>query len=650
MRHVKIPRAALAVALVFLTAGDAAAVTLTTTYLGTVFGVPNRYDYAPSLMRNSAADPSLVRCWFGGEEWGSLVRVKAGSPWTEPGGRTWADTGFSGGETYDTTMPIAGTSMPELYQTERWGSFQYTFSGLPLGSYEISLKFAEILFTQPGERVFDVLVNGGAAGRRGNFDVVAAAGGPNRAIDLEFWAYNTTSITISFVPRVGDPMISAIEISVPFLDTIKATETSTFPEPWAGASVVLCPSQGGADTFEDPDFPRCTSDFPSGEDRGQVNDPSVVFVKGQYWMYYTAEQVGAPTPGTCNQVFLARSPDGRSFTKYPDSSHPPQAIIPYSGVCDGTTMFEYGVGEASVVYKDSQFWLYTYFSPDPGHRMEMLSTSVDGVNFTSGVSILPADSTLGLIGGDVKWIPGWNLWLLVGAVTTYPHLFPDPNTKGRMRWNISRDGVHWLPQSFLASDREFHTGRYQNVAPGLLGNELGWIGDGSASATKTVQVVYGAGTADSRTWDLDAMDLTLAAEPLYGDLDEITPDLRARGWAYDPDSGTNDAASNGSPSAPLGLGTWIRAVATNTATGEVREGPWQPAELPRCDLVGAGIAPDCYHGFLIDLSPFLPPGTWRIRVQGREFPTPGETFLASEKTVTVPARSRRFPRRRLPLH
>ena len=644
MRRTGILRVTRALPLVLLVGLDAAAVTVTTSYRGTVFGTPRRYDYAPSLMRHSA-DPSLVLCWFGGEEWGSLVRVRAGAPWTDSSGRVWTDTGSSGGETYGTTMPIAGTATPELYQTQRRGSFAYAFSGLPLGSYEISLKFAEIVFTQPGERVFDVLVNGGAAGPAGRGDHVEVVETPGRAIDLEFWAYNTTSIMISFIPRVGDPMISAIEIDVPFLDTIKYTETSTFPDPWSGASVVLCPSESGADSFEGPAFPRCTADFPGGPDREQVNDPSVVFVDGQYWMYYTAPQVGPPTPGLCNQIFLARSPDGLAFTKYPDASQPPQAIVPYTGVCDGTIL-EYGVGEPSVVRKDSRFWLYYYLSPDPGHRTEMVSTSQDGVSFTPGVSILPWDSTLGLVGGDVKWIPGWDLWLLVGAVSTYPHLFPDPSTKGRMRWNISRDGVHWLPQSFRPGDREFRTARYQNVSPGLLGNELGWIGDGSASETQTVTVVYGAGTADPRTWDLDAMDLTLTTEPLYGDLDEITPDFMARGWAYDPDTGTNDAASNGSPSAPLGLGTWVRAIATNTATNQVREGPWQPAELPRCDLVGAGVAPDCYHGFLIDLRRFLRPGTWRVRVQGGEFPTAGETTIASEKIVTIPPVSPRVPLRR----
>jgi hypothetical protein len=627
-----------------LAAAPAPAVTLTTSYVGTVFGVPDRYDYAPCLMRNSRSSPSLVRCWFGGEEWGNLLRVKAGgTPYVDPSGRVWADRGFSGGETYGTTRPIAGTSTPELYQTCRAGAFQYTFSGLAPGSYVITLKFAEIVYTHEGERVFDVLVNGGAAGSRDGLDVVAAAGGPDRAFDLQFWAFNTTSITVAFNPRVGEPMISAIEIAMPFLDTIKYAESSSFPGEWSGGSVVLCPSEGGADLFEAPDYPLCRSDFPTGEDRDLVNDPSVVFVDGQYLMYYTAPQVTVPTPGTCNQIFLARSADGRTWTKDPESSRPPRPVIPYSGLCDGTDPFEYGVGEASVVYKDSRFWLYYYYSPGPNQWMEMLSTSTDGVSFTPGVSVLPADSTLGLVGGDVKWIPGWNLWLLVGSVRTYPHLFPDANTKGVMRWNISLDGVHWLPHSFRGADREFRTAKYQNMAPGLLGDELGWIGDGRPSAIRTVPVVYGAGTVDARTWDLDAMELTFSVEPLYGNLDEITPDLQARGWAYDPDTGTNDAAASGSPAAPLGFGSWVRAVATNVRTGRSIASAWEPAELPRSDLVTAGVAPDRYHGFLIDLNRFLPRGTWRVRVQGREFPTPGETFIASERIVTIRRREPRGP-------
>lgn len=627
----------------FLGAEEAAAVTLATRYIGTVFGVPDRYDYAPSLMRNTKSDPSLVRCWFGSEEWGGLVRVDAGGPtFRDPEGHVWSDRGFTGGESYRTSRPIAGTLTPVVYQSCREGSFRYTFSGLPLGSYVITLKFAEIVYTRPGERVFDVVVNGGAVGRRDALDVVAAAGGADRALDLRFWAFGTTSVDITFQARIGEPMISAIEIDVPFLDTIKYAESRSFPGGWWGGPVVLCPSEGGADLFEAPDDPQCRTDFPSGPDRFLVNDPSVVFVDGQYWMYYTSPQVGQPTVGTCNQVFLARSADGRSWTKSPDPAVPPQPVIPYSGTCDGTTPFEYGVGEASVVYRDGEFWAFYYESTGPGDWREMLATSADGVSFTPGVSILPA-GTLGFTGGDVKWIPGWKLWLLVGAVRTYPHLFPDPATKGIMQWNISRDGVHWLPHSYRPSDREFRTARYQNMAPGLLADELGWLGDGRASETLTVPVVYGAGTADARTWDLDAMELTFALEPLSGSLDEITPDLQARGWAYDPDTGTNDAAASGSPTAPLGFGTPVRVVATNTRTGRSRTGPWQPAELPRCELVTGGQAPDCYHGFLIDLEGLLPPGTWCVRVEGLEFPDSGQTFLSGEQIVSIPGRRRQRP-------
>ncbi len=624
---------------------EAAALTLATTYVGTVFGVPDRYDYAPTLMRNSRADPALVRCWFGGEEWGSLVRVKAGETYRDPQGLVWSDQDFSGGDTYGTDAPIAGTPTPELYRTCREGTFRYTFSALPLDSYAITLKFAELAGAREGERVFDVLVNGGAAGERDALDVVAAAGGADRALDLTFWAFNTTAIEISFRARTGEPMVSAIEISVPFLDTIKYAEARAFPGGWTGAPVVLCPSEEGADRFENPDYPSCRTDFPAGPDRFLVNDPSVVFVDGLYWMYYTAPQVGAPTPGTCNQIFLARSADGRSWTKFPDASHPPQPVVPYSGTCAGTTPFEYGVGEPSVVFRDGRFWMFYYGSTAPGVWREMLATSSDGVTFTPGVSILDPGSTFGLTGGDVKWIPGWNLWLLVGSVRTYPHLFPDPATKGIMRWSISRDGIHWLPQSFRPADRDFRTAKYQNMAPGLLGNELGHLGDGRPATTLTVPVVYGAGTVDARAWDLDAMELTFSVEPLSGRLEEVSPDLVARGWAYDPDTGTNDAGSNGGPSAPLGFGTPVRVVATEVRTGRSVTGSWQPAEESRCDLVTGGLAPDCWHGFRIDLSRILTPGTWRVRVEGREFPDPGETLLTGEVVVTVPRPDRTRPDR-----
>ena len=139
------------------------------------------------------------------------IRVNAGGPsYTDPSGKTWsADTGFDTGSTYSTTQTIAGTSTPVLYQSERFGTFQYRFT-VPNGNYALNLKFAEIYFTSAGQRVFNVAVNGTSV--LSNFDIVAQAGSFT-AIDKSFpVTVSGGALTIQFTPTVNNAKISAIEI------------------------------------------------------------------------------------------------------------------------------------------------------------------------------------------------------------------------------------------------------------------------------------------------------------------------------------------------------------------------------------------------------------------------------------------------------
>jgi hypothetical protein len=145
---------------------------------------------------------------------GALVRVNAGGPaYKDPSGNTWsADSGYSGGYSYVVNSSISRTSTPTLYQSEHWnsGTLQYQFS-VPNGARTVTLKFAEIYYTQAGQRVFNVLINGTQV--LTNFDPFAAAGGPNIAVDKQFTANVTTGVvTIQLVPVISSPKISAIEI------------------------------------------------------------------------------------------------------------------------------------------------------------------------------------------------------------------------------------------------------------------------------------------------------------------------------------------------------------------------------------------------------------------------------------------------------
>ena len=135
-----------------------------------------------------------------------------GAVYTDSLGRVWsADSNFTGGKTGSTTSAISNTPDPALYQTERFGSFSYNFT-VPNGSYNVVLKFAEIYYNSPGDRIFSVAINGTQV--LTNFDIVAAAGASFKAIDETFpVTVSNGTITIQFIPGSADlPKISAIEI------------------------------------------------------------------------------------------------------------------------------------------------------------------------------------------------------------------------------------------------------------------------------------------------------------------------------------------------------------------------------------------------------------------------------------------------------
>ena len=136
-----------------------------------------------------------------------------GAAYTDSQGQVWsADKNFTGGAASSTTHAIANTADPTLYQSERWGSSTYQFT-VPNGSYNVTLKFAEIYWTKVGQRIFNVAINGSPV--LPNFDIIAAAGAPYTALDKTFTTATTNgTITIQFTAGTADyPKISAIEVS-----------------------------------------------------------------------------------------------------------------------------------------------------------------------------------------------------------------------------------------------------------------------------------------------------------------------------------------------------------------------------------------------------------------------------------------------------
>ncbi|MFW6169262.1 MAG: PQQ-binding-like beta-propeller repeat protein [Planctomycetota bacterium] len=76
--------------------------------------------------------------------------------------------------------------------------------------YTLRLHFAELHDVEPGERVFDIEIQGRKAVEK--FDIAREAEGTRRAVFKEFRVAADQDLKIEFVPRVGEPWISGLEL------------------------------------------------------------------------------------------------------------------------------------------------------------------------------------------------------------------------------------------------------------------------------------------------------------------------------------------------------------------------------------------------------------------------------------------------------
>jgi hypothetical protein len=132
------------------------------------------------------------------------------------------------GSNIDTSQVFNPAPM-EVYQTGREatdGSFNYQVTGLSPGvAYAVRLHFAEIVAVAPGQRKFNVTINGQQV--LTDFDIYATAGAANTAIVRTFDTVADPNglITITFTNgSAGAALVNGIEILVP--NQVVATTTS----------------------------------------------------------------------------------------------------------------------------------------------------------------------------------------------------------------------------------------------------------------------------------------------------------------------------------------------------------------------------------------------------------------------------------------
>ena len=77
-------------------------------------------------------------------------------------------------------------------------------------TYTLRMHFAELDDLEPGQRVFDVHVQGRPVWE--GFDIVREAGGPRRAISRDVRLIADRELSIEFLPRAGEPRISGLEL------------------------------------------------------------------------------------------------------------------------------------------------------------------------------------------------------------------------------------------------------------------------------------------------------------------------------------------------------------------------------------------------------------------------------------------------------
>ena len=142
------------------------------------------------------------------------IHIAAGG--TEIG--EWKDRFFSGGQVFHSSFPVDASTVlnpapQSVYQGARWGSFTYTIPSLrPGASYRVRLHFAEVAWDRPGQRTFNVTING----RRllTHFDIVAVAGAKNKATLKEFIVQADPEGRITLAFRGAQPL-PALDVHSP---------------------------------------------------------------------------------------------------------------------------------------------------------------------------------------------------------------------------------------------------------------------------------------------------------------------------------------------------------------------------------------------------------------------------------------------------
>ncbi|SDG35646.1 Serine protease, subtilisin family [Sinosporangium album] len=125
---------------------------------------------------------------------GKDVVDTVGDRWSKDGKYTAGGHGYIGGSRVrTTTRAIKGTSEQELFKSARESMLEYRFDNVPNGTYTVELAFADLRSSRPGQRVFDVTVEGQLA---------------VPALDLALQTGTYTALTRQYTVKVADGQLN----------------------------------------------------------------------------------------------------------------------------------------------------------------------------------------------------------------------------------------------------------------------------------------------------------------------------------------------------------------------------------------------------------------------------------------------------------
>lgn len=199
-----------------LTLPDSSA-TLNATSQGTLpqlFNSPSPSSTATSdsLLGTQAITGLSVEAQLASQGTAQTLRINVGgNTYTDTQGNEWqADQDFTGGRTYRTRDAIAQTEDDLIYQTERFGDFSYA---IPVtdGNYDLNLHLAEIYFTNPDRRIFDITAEGQLL--QDNLDLFDQVG-DDTAYQLNFDNISVTDgvLDLQFTSEVNNAKLAGLEL------------------------------------------------------------------------------------------------------------------------------------------------------------------------------------------------------------------------------------------------------------------------------------------------------------------------------------------------------------------------------------------------------------------------------------------------------